>query len=651
MKNINVFISNKFFICLFLLFGNLTILQAKSFQSISESNIPNPVFQNHLGTFYEDLSFYNISTDKFNNQLIQWFNLDDNHSLEKVREFIDEIGYKHESFQHFYKGLKVENDLVFVHSKSGKVTSVNGQLVRFENLDVTFNLSDEAIIQIAKTDFDEGIVTFSSHVDLVISKYEKKKKINIEIAKRVNIYSFDPIENVRYYLNNDGEIVNKFSENNHVDVPGSGVTFYNGTRNFTVDSHEGIYRLKDNFRNIHTFNGQNANSYSYSNTLSYLDTLTGLVIGAEYFTNSAQSFVSSELQPAVSLHWGMTQTFDYFKNIHNRNSFDNLGSPINSYYKFGPNYNAAALTFNQFDYFTFSEGGMTNNRNPFVLLEIVGHEFTHAVIRRNGNGGLNYQYESGAINESMADCFGKAIEFYSSVNPQWTVGEGIYIEPQEPNFVRSMEDPNSSGTPSPDTYMGLHWYPDEFTQSYAVHVHSGVGNFWFYLLSKQEFHTGVNDIGNSYYVQGIGINKAEKIVYKALMEGLTPTATYLDYYNATKQVAIALYGVDSYEYVQVVNAWYAVGVGDVFLDKKEFDFKSNLKIYPNPTKEGKLTIDSQFDEKVTLQVYDILGKQVSSIFELEKGINQINIDDLSHGIYFLVFKTDEKTHTEKLIKN
>ena len=64
-----------------------------------------------------------------------------------------------------------------------------------------------------------------------------------------------------------------------------------------------------------------------------------------------------------------------------------------------------------------------------------------------------------------------------------------------------------------------------------------------------------------------------------------------------------------------------------------------------------MTIDSQFDEKVTLQVYDILGKQVSSIFELEQGTNQINIDDLSYGIYFLVFKTDEKTHTEKLIKN
>jgi bacillolysin len=40
---------------------------------------------------------------------------------------------------------------------------------------------------------------------------------------------------------------------------------------------------------------------------------------------------------------------------------------------------------------------------PFTALDIEGHEFTHMVINYNGNGGLNYQSESGALNESFAD--------------------------------------------------------------------------------------------------------------------------------------------------------------------------------------------------------------------------------------------------------
>jgi bacillolysin len=37
-------------------------------------------------------------------------------------------------------------------------------------------------------------------------------------------------------------------------------------------------------------------------------------------------------------------------------------------------------------------------------LDVGGHEMTHGVVQNTA--GLEYQGESGAINESMADCFG-----------------------------------------------------------------------------------------------------------------------------------------------------------------------------------------------------------------------------------------------------
>jgi Zn-dependent metalloprotease len=46
----------------------------------------------------------------------------------------------------------------------------------------------------------------------------------------------------------------------------------------------------------------------------------------------------------------------------------------------------------------------------------------------------------------------------------------------------------------------------------GVHTNSGVLNHWFYILTIGK--SGTNDIGNSYNVTGINIDKAAKIAYR-----------------------------------------------------------------------------------------------------------------------------------------
>lgn len=618
-------------------------------QTINKNNLPKPIYQNSLGTFYEELSNYNVTTENFNNQLTQWFDLDSDHSFEKVREFVDEIGYKHETFQHIYKGLKVENDLVFVHSKSGKVTSANGQMVRFYDFDISFDLTDEEFLNIAITDFNVNSKVKNSEIELVITKIPSEKGVEIIATKKVKLNSFKPIKSYFYFINPKGEIVKKYKAIHTADLPGSGTTYYRGTQNFTVDSFNGQYRLKDNFRNIHTLNAANL----------YFDEFTWEISGSQDFLNTSTSFTAIPMRPAVEVHWGMSKTYDYYKNVHNRNSYDGLGSIITNYYNFPEDFedpqNAFAADFGDQVAMFFGIGG--NIFNPVVGIDVAGHEFSHLVIGRNGNGGLEYLGESGALNESFADIFGTSIEFYVNLSPNWTIGEGVVKPFITPSYLRNMSNPNDVSdmleSQQPDTYTGTYWAdPTDFDfDNGGVHINSGVGNFWFYLLSDQTLHTGTNDLGNAYSVQGIGINKAEKIVYKALMEGLTPSATYFDAFNATRQAALALYGPGSNEHNQLVNAWYAVGVGPSLLSVDKNELKVNLSVYPNPTKDGKLNIESQLDGNATVQVYDLLGKQVSSVFSLQQGSNQIDIPNLSNGIYFLVFKSEGKTHTEKLIKN
>jgi hypothetical protein len=90
-------------------------------------------------------------------------------------------------------------------------------------------------------------------------------------------------------------------------------------------------------------------------------------------------------------------------------------------------------------------------------------------------------------------------------------------------------------------------------------VKGSVQDYWYYLLS--EGGPGVNDNGDSYNVEGIGMEKATDIVYRNLTLYLIPSTTFADARQGSIQAALDLYGACSNEVLQVINAWHAVGLG------------------------------------------------------------------------------------------
>jgi Zn-dependent metalloprotease len=270
--------------------------------------------------------------------------------------------------------------------------------------------------------------------------------------------------------------------------------------------------------------------------------------------------------PALDAHWAMEKVYDFYKNQLNRTSFDNSGGLIKNYIHFGKAYenafwNGTAMCYGD---------GNGNEVTPLVSLDIVGHEFSHAVIDKTAN--LFYQNESGALNESFSDIFGTAIEFYASTSPNWTIGEDIIHF--SPYYARSLKEPNTGFEGRPDTYQGEFWhklipstYPIPDTDSVndhgGVHTNSGVQNYWFYLLSQGG--TGTNDKLKTYNVTGIGIDKAVKIAYNNLYN-LTPISDYSSAFIGSFLTVEALFppvnGVNSPEYNSVRQAWYAVGIGN-----------------------------------------------------------------------------------------
>ena len=261
---------------------------------------------------------------------------------------------------------------------------------------------------------------------------------------------------------------------------------------------------------------------------------------------------------AGDAHFGAEQTYDYWSVVHGRNSFDNAGTQVRSYVHYDPTpgdghgYDNAGWTGTEMVY-----GDGDVKFRPLAALDVCAHELGHAVCQYTA--ALQYQNESGALNEGFSDIWAACVEARTASllsltgKNTWLIGEEIALTG---GALRSMSNPKSLG--QPNTYQGANWYPGGSWDYGGVHQNSGVLNYWFYLLSQGG--AGTNDNRNAYTVTGVGIDKAARIAY--LTEKLlSPTSDFASARAMAVQAATTLYGATSAETRAVINAWYAVGVG------------------------------------------------------------------------------------------
>jgi len=73
---------------------------------------------------------------------------------------------------------------------------------------------------------------------------------------------------------------------------------------------------------------------------------------------------------------------------------------------------------------------------------------------------------------------------------------------------------------------------------------------------------------------------------------------------------------------------------------------TTFSIYPNPTSTGKVTITSSNTDAISVQVFDVLGKQVKNQTLTN---NTLNVSDLNTGVYILKITQNNATTTKKLV--
>jgi hypothetical protein len=79
--------------------------------------------------------------------------------------------------------------------------------------------------------------------------------------------------------------------------------------------------------------------------------------------------------------------------------------------------------------------------------------------------------------------------------------------------------------------------------------------------------------------------------------------------------------------------------------------KVPFALYPNPADEQlNISYSVEKDEKVELELYDVLGKQIM-IQSLNSGdLHQVNSSQLQHGVYiYRLLKSKEQINSGKLI--
>lgn len=472
---------------------------------------------------------YNVTADKDLKDVLK--NVSDDYKVkdnadqyELVKKEKDDLGFTHYTLKPKADGYFAEAAEVKIHTdKAGKVVFVNGDLdqgklevknetkidkdkaieIAFKSIeksrDEVKNLSGKDVVQDAKVVVDEKSNRAIYALDLSYTIPEPAHWIikvdaeNGNIVEKQNILE-EAAQATGSGIGSDGQVKTPLN-----------ITEDNGNFQLIDSTHKG----KITTIGFESFQGDNIIGNVISNIKNFFDQ-DKAAVDAHYFTN---------------------QVYNYYKDTHNRESYDGNGGDINSYIhvpdpEYGGNWSNAAWTGAEMIY---GDGDQKTENSFTAANDVIAHEITHGVTSSTAD--LVYKYQPGALNESFSDVFGYFVD-----SEDWLMGEDLYKTPGE--AIRDLQDPTKHGQPA---HMKNYKNYSIGYDKGGVHINSGIPN-------KAAYNT----------ITKLGKEKAEKIYYRALTQYLTRQSQFSDAKSSLVQSAKDIYGD------QVANdvkaAWDQVGV-------------------------------------------------------------------------------------------
>ncbi|NOK19412.1 M4 family metallopeptidase [Corallococcus carmarthensis] len=489
----------------------------------------------------------------------------------------DQLGMTHVRMDRMHEGVKVAGEQVIGHlDAKGQFDSLTGDVssipVGIGKAPTKLNAKDA--LAVAQKDFN-GATSKAPTAEKVIVKGKDGQyhaAFHVTLTDTSVSNGKDP-RSMNYFIDaNTGESLKQYNTISHLDrttnakraegtpttptkpttpttptTPGGATgrvaddqTMYSGKVDIqTTKNKDGTFSLDDKTRGkgIVTYDAKNAENASGTTGFTDKNDVWG------------EKTDPSRAATAVDAHYGAEMTYDFYKEVLGRDSIDGKGEKLVSYVHTDVNLVNAFWDGEKMQY----GDGDGKDSGPLTTLDIAGHEITHGLTERTA--GLEYEGESGGLNESFSDIMGTGVEWFASqknkaVKFDWAVGEDAWTPKNgdSTDALRYMNDPTSDGY-SIDNYK-------DFAKNPEVHGSSGIANNAFFLLTEG----GKNKTSGIEVKDGIGMDKSLKIFGRALTTYMTPQTNFSQARAATIKAATDLYGKDSTEAKKVAEAWTAVGV-------------------------------------------------------------------------------------------
>ncbi len=473
----------------------------------------------------------------------------------------DESGNLHIRLDQVYQGVPVYGGEMIAHTSKGAFQSLNGRYYPTPKLATTVPaLSAETAAQqvIAdlgadkvKTDWtaEERQLIGGQELASELVIYHPKRQLDAErLAWHITIYPNFLRRHVYFVDAQTGDIIHHYDYTCEIapaghhpaeangPVTASGLDLNNVNRSFGAWMDGSTIYLEDASQPMFNAGASNmpGSPVGAIVSLDAKNTSPEVQSTFDYALGASGSTVFNN-KNAVSTHWNAATSYQYYLATHSRNSINGSGGNILSFYNVSEAngtsmenayWNGAAMWYgNGGSFFKALAGG----------LDVGGHELTHGVIEKTAN--LEYQDESGALNESFADVFAVCID-----RDDWLIGEDIVQAGATPNnCLRHMQFPNL-GSPSQPKHVSEQYMGPQ--DNGGVHINSGIPNRAFYEFAN---------------AAGVGIDKAEKVYYKALRDYLVKSSQFIDCRLAVIKAATDLYG--SAVANAAANAFATVGIG------------------------------------------------------------------------------------------
>lgn len=550
-----------------------------------QGQVPNQI--HNLNAYKDSYGWFNfgdsifVRRDSFFEDYKSYFGLGENDSM-GIRSFeYDSFvsGLYHVTYQQFHQGYPIEHAIFKLHCVDGMVRAAHGKIYANPNYTITCTIDPDSALNKIKaylvtihgadsfpweTRWEDSIKVSYEDTDATwkpsgIEGFYKTYQSPYLFSNYVYGYKY----RVHWFLDTVlmyGEYLVGSCDTNIYDFGtpiqlsnnADGNLYYYGSKSFANETLFGKFYLKDKTRGQLIKVGTQQNNTTFGN----VNTLT-----------DADGHWGDREQPSTTALWAIQNIWDHWINEYKRlgsdgngrkvlisTSADNIlnGAPSNFVPPNNPN---LPNEFKNLDLIHLGTQMVSGVEKNCVNIQIVGHEYTHAVIEHTCQLTKD-DIEPFSIMEGICDAMAIADLFYATGTKNYKLDEigKLFRDPTNPHNIAAVEQ-------GPEYYLENNYWGGNTTQkeiqSQRAHRNSTVVSRWFYLLGE-----GTTTPINGVTISGISINKSSKILARAVIHYLTSNSQFTDLRNATIQSAIDLFGDCSNEVVQVRNAWTAVHVGN-----------------------------------------------------------------------------------------